>query len=80
MTSYGVRIVDDQALPDCVSWAFARCTDGTMTLVLSRTAANSEECLAEAWEAYRLMSADPNAVHVEPVSRAGAVEVDPLVS
>ena len=55
MPNYGVKIVADDDMCEDVDWAFAKRHDGSMVLIMTRSAAGCERTLSEAWAAYRCM-------------------------
>jgi hypothetical protein len=56
--NYGVKIVEDDALPEEHEWAFVKTDDGLL-LVMTRTAVNDERTLEECWSAYRSIEGCP---------------------
>lgn len=53
MTSYGVRVVDDDVLPDGMEWMFVKMKDGGLQLWLANSSSGCPRVLSEAWAAYR---------------------------
>jgi hypothetical protein len=53
MPDYGVKIVADDDMPEDFDWMFARRHDGSLVLVMTRSASGCERALSEAWAAYR---------------------------
>lgn len=58
MTGYGVKIVNDDLLPEGAEWMFVKMKCGELHLWLARSVAGSARVLAEAWAAYRAIERD----------------------